>query len=124
MRRTWALVALTVLAALVSWAGLWYLVNNTSPEPLFPLFLVLLFVAVSSISLPVVAYLNRRFSDPTEYRTDYKLLLRQSGWLGLFVVLCAWLQSPPIRILNGMVAVIIFSIFALVEAFLLTRRKR
>jgi hypothetical protein len=123
MWRTWALMALAVLAALASWAGLWYLIHNTSPEPFFPLFLALTFTAVSFTSLPVVAYLNRRFSDPATYRADYKRLLRQSGWLGLFAALCAWLQPPPIRVLNGLVAAILFSVFALVEAFLLTRQQ-
>jgi hypothetical protein len=123
MWHTWALIAITLTVALSSWAGLWYLIDNTSPEQFFPLFLVLTFTAVSSTSLPVVAYLNRRFSDPAKYRADYKRLLRQSGWLGLFAALCAWLQSPPIRVLNGLVAAILFGVFALVEAFLLTRQQ-
>jgi hypothetical protein len=122
MWHTWALIAMTVLVALSSWAGLWYLINNTSPEQFFPLFLILIFTAVSSTSLPAVAYLNRRFSDPATYRPDYKRLLRQSGWLGLFSALCTWLLSKPIRALNLLVAAILFSVFALVEAFLLTRK--
>jgi hypothetical protein len=120
MWRARLLMAAVIAVAMLSWAGLWHLVNNTSPESFYPLlFLVLLFFATAATAFPGVAYLNRRFSDPEGYQAGYRRILRQSGWLGTYAALCAWLQM--VRVLNWLVAVILFGVFALVEAFLLTR---
>lgn len=104
---------LAALAALAGWGGLAYLVTQTSPRPYtWLLFLALLFLALSSTAFLLLQYLYRRFSRPAPTPA-----LRQSLWVGLFVVLCAWLQIY--RILDWAAALLLAAVFGLVEGYLL-----
>ena len=50
------------------------------------------------------------------------VLVRQSIWIGLFVVMCAWLQMP--RVLNLPVAFFLGLVFIVIEVFLRSREIR
>jgi hypothetical protein len=66
--------------------------------------------------LPFVRFLNARFSGRTPASG---LVLRQSIWIGLFVVACAWLQIP--RVLNPIIAFFLALSLVVVEVFLHVR---
>ena len=70
-----------ILFAVLGWGGLAFLVLFTLPT-LGPrwLFFFFLMVAVCGTSLPVIAFLHRRF--PTEPPANSSSILRQSIWGG------------------------------------------
>jgi hypothetical protein len=105
---------LATLTALAGWGGLVYLVTQTTPQPYrWLLFLALLLAALTSSTFLLLRYLYRRFDRPTTAPA-----LRQSLWVGLFVVLCAWLQIY--RILDWAAALLLAAVFGLVEGYLLS----
>jgi hypothetical protein len=108
------------LMALIGWAGLWLLVTSTLPTA-FPrwLFFVCLYLAVTGTALPFVRFLNMRFTGP--HGVPGGVILRQSIWLGLFVVACAWLQIP--RVLNPVIAGVLALSLAVIEFFLRLRER-
>ena len=99
----------SAFVAVLSWAGLVWLVCRTSPGPLTrPLFLALLFVALVSTFIPIALHF-----------VEHGLrAVRRSGWAALFITLCAWLRM--IRALNWLVALILLGAFGLIEFLVLT----
>lgn len=108
------------LMAATGWIGLWLLVTTALPTA-FPrwLFFVFLYLAVTGTVLPFVRFLNVRFSAEDTLPAS-GVILRQSVWVGLFVVACAWLQIP--RVLNPVIAFFLALSLAVVEFFLLMRQ--
>jgi hypothetical protein len=103
------------LVALFGWGGLAYLVTRASPRPYTWLFfLALLLVTLTFTAFLPLQYLHLRLSRSTPGRA-----LRQSFWLALFVVLCAWLQMR--RVLDWAVALLLAAVFGLIESYLLSR---
>jgi hypothetical protein len=115
--RRWVSVA--VLVALLSWTGLWGVVQLPITDLAQILFFVLLFVATASTVMPPVAYLNARFGQAENQRTHRSRFVRQSIWLGAFAVTAAWLRTR--RMLTVTLALILMAVFALTETFLITR---
>lgn len=109
-----------VLMAVAGWGGLWLLVTTTLPTA-FPrwLFFVCLYLAVTGTALPFIHFLNARFSGPRGVPGG--VILRQSIWLGLFVVACAWLQIP--RVLNPVIAGVLALSLVVIEFFLRLRER-
>ncbi len=107
------------LMAAAGWIGLWLLVTTALPTA-FPrwLFFVFLYLAVTGTVLPFVRFLNVRFSAEDTLPAS-GVILRQSVWVGLFAVACAWLQIP--RVLNPVIAFFLALSLAVVEFFLLMR---
>ncbi len=83
------------------------------------LFFTLLMLAVTCSALPIVRYLNVRFTPLDAEVPPSGVIVRQSVWVGLFVVTCAWLQIP--RALTLPLAFFIALIFVVVEFFLRNR---
>ncbi len=113
-----------IVAALVmmigGWFGLYTLVTTSLPRVGQRwLFFVLLHVAVTGTVLPFVRYLNVRFTSVTAPLPSGGVLVRQSVWIGLFVVTCAWLQIP--RVLNPPIAFFVALVFVVIEVFLRSR---
>ena len=106
--------------AIGGWVGLWLLVTTTLPTA-FPrwLFFVCLYLAVTGTTLPFVRFLNMRFAGPRG--VPGSVILRQSIWIGLFVVACAWLQIP--RVLNPVIAGVLALSLAVIEFFLRLRER-
>ncbi len=104
-----------LLLGAVGWLGLIYVIFGTDPELGFRwLFFFFVMLALSGTTLPIVAFLNRRFvSQPP---ANEGVLLRQSIWIGLYACLLVWLQQG--RILNPVIAFFLGVGLILVEVFL------
>ena len=109
-----------ILMFLIGWGGLYLLLTTTLPRvgPRW-IFFVLLQIAVTGTVLPFVRYLNTRFTSVNDPLPPGGVLVRQSIWVGLFVVTCAWLQMP--RVLNAPIAFFVAMAFVIVEVFLRSR---
>ena len=115
------IMAAAALMAVAGWGGLWLLVTTTLPTA-FPrwLFFVFLYLAVTGTVLPFVRFLNARFSRDDALPSG-GVVLRQSIWVGLFVVACAWLQIP--RVLNPVIAFFLALSLIVIEVFLHVREQ-
>jgi len=95
------------------------MILTQSPSPLTKmLFFPLLFLAVTSIAVPCLAWLRYRLRQEDEPG----VVLRQGIWAGLYASLCAGLQL--VRMLDVLVAGVLAAIFVLLEIFLLRRPVR
>lgn len=111
----------SLLLMVGGWLGLYFLVTTSLPRiggELW-LFFLLLQIAVTGTALPIVRYLNVRFTSIRADAPASGVIVRQSVWIGLFVVTCAWLQIP--RALSLPLALFIMLVFIVVEIFLRTR---
>jgi hypothetical protein len=115
--RQW--VTYAVLVATLTWAGLWGVTRFPVTDAAQVVFFALLFVAIASTVMPAVAYLNARFGKVNSQRTYRARFVRQSIWLGIFVVIVGWLQTR--RMLTVTLALILMAVLALTETFLITR---
>jgi hypothetical protein len=102
------------------WLGVYYLVTNMLPRvgPRWAFFMML-FMAITGTVLPFVRYLNVRFTPIYDELPPGGVLVRQSIWVGLFVVTCAWLQIP--RVLTLPIAFFLALAFIVIEIFLRSR---
>lgn len=108
-----------VLMMAIGWLGLAEVVRHHSPSirSVFQL-LLLLFVASSGTAMPFVFYANVRFVPLTKSVPASGVIVRQSAWVGFFVVGCACLQLMYIgdeRALNPWTALLLASILILLE---------
>ena len=71
--------------------------------------------------LPFVRFLNMRFTGEDSPPPSGGVILRQSIWIGLFVVACAWLQIP--RVLNPVIAFFLALSLIVIEVFLHVRER-
>jgi hypothetical protein len=110
-----------ILIAVLSWLGLWGLIQLPVTGPTRTLFFVVLLAGVTSTTMPPVAYLNARFGRCRDQRTFQARFVRQSFWIGLLIVMLGWLQIR--RILTTTLAMILTAVFILTETFLLTRER-
>jgi hypothetical protein len=115
--RQW--ITYAVLIATLSWLGLWGVTRFPVSDAALVVFFVLLFVAIASTVMPAVAYLNARFGKLESQRIYRVRFIRQSIWLGIFVVIVGWLQTR--RMLTVTLALILMAVLALTEMFLITR---
>ena len=110
-----------ILIAVLSWLGLWGLIQLPVTGPTRTLFFIVLLTGVTSTAMPPIAYLNARFGRCRDQRTFQARFVRQSTWLGLLIVILGWLQMR--RILTTTLAMILTAVFFLTETFLLTRER-
>lgn len=110
-----------LLLMLLGWGGLYWLVTTRLPRiggELW-LFFILLQFAVTGTALPFVRYLNLRFTPIHAEVPPGGVIVRQSMWIGLFAVTCAWLQIP--RALSLPVMFFLLLVFVVLEVFLRSR---
>lgn len=102
------------------WYGIYTLVTTMLPRvgPRW-MFFLLLHIAVTGTVLPFVRYINLRFTPVDADLPPGGVLVRQSVWIGLFVVTCAWLQIP--RVLTLPIAFFLALALAIIEVFLRSR---
>ena len=115
------LLVAALLMMLLGWGGLYRLTMTTLPRiggELW-LFFILLLMAVTGTAVPIVRYLNVRFTPMEVEVPPGGVIVRQSIWIGLFVVTCAWLQIP--RALSLPLALFIILVLVVVEVFLRSR---
>lgn len=115
------MLAAALVMGVLAWAGLAALIITQPPRigGQLWLFFVLLCVAISCTILPFVRYLNVRLTPLTRDLPPSGVILRQSVWFGLFVMVCAWLQIP--RVLSLPMATLLALAFIGVEIFLRVR---
>jgi hypothetical protein len=119
--RWWTVIGL--LVAGLTGTLLWLIATHTKPTQLMqPIFLSLLGITLTGLTIPPAAYLNRRFARSGWLKQDPYRLLRQGAEVGLFVTVCGWLQKEDF--LTWTLAAIITSVLVLMEAFFLTRSDR
>jgi hypothetical protein len=114
-RWTWT----AILIAVLSWLGIWGVIQLPVTGTTRTVLLVLLFCGITCTVMPPVSYLNARFGGCRNRRTFQSRFVRQSIWLGLLVTVLAWLQMQ--RILTTTLAMILTAVFGLIETFWLTR---
>jgi hypothetical protein len=109
-----------IVLAIGSWLGLYQLITTELPRvgQRF-LFFMLLMVAVACTVVPFVRYLNVRFTPVIRPIPPSGVIIRQSVWVGLFAVMCAWLQIP--RVLSLPIAFFLALALIVVEIFLRSR---
>jgi MFS family permease len=116
--RWWVLIGL--LVAGLGGFGLLMVVTRFWPNPAMELALLgLLGVTLAGLTIPVAAYLNHRFARTGWQAQDPRRLLRQGAWVGLLGALYGWLKKEDA--LNWTIAAVVAGVFALLEAFFLTR---
>lgn len=110
----------SIVLIVVGWGGLYYLVNAQIPRvgPRW-IFFVLLFLAVAGTVMPVLRYLNVRFTPLDRPLPPGGIIVRQSAWAGLLVVTYAWLQIP--RVLTLPIAFFMALAVVVIEVFLRSR---
>lgn len=112
------LLAAAVLMMVLGYGGLAWLITQTLPRiggELW-LFFALLLLTVSGTALPIVRYLNVRFTPLERQVPPAGVIVRQSIWVGLFAVTCAWLQIP--RLLNVALAALVALLLLGTELFI------
>jgi hypothetical protein len=104
-----------VILAIFGWAGIILLINASVPF-LFPrwLFFFCLTIALTGTAVPLIWYLNRRFSPGQFPPTG--VLWREGMEVGGLITLLVWLQVG--RILSAALGWIFFAVFLAVEILL------
>jgi hypothetical protein len=111
----------SVVMIILGWGGLYWLISTQLPRlgGEIWLFFVLLFIALSGTALPIVRYLNVRFTALDTEVPPTGVIVRQSVWVGLTVVTCAWLQM--LRSLSLPMIILMVAVFVVLETFLRSR---
>lgn len=106
---------LSVVLALIGWAGLFIVVRHTLPT-LGPrwLFFFLSVIALTGPAIPLTYYLNKRF--PSDPPVEGLVIVRQALWFGVFSSTITWLQLG--RVLTPALALIMAGVFILIEFLL------
>lgn len=115
-----AFLPTTILLSALGFGGLFLLLNATEPT-LWPrwLFFFLIVVGFTGLGLPIISFLNHRFSsDPP---TRVPVIVRQATWVGVYFSTLAWLQYG--RVLNWALALIVGLAFFAIEWFLRLRER-
>ena len=115
------MLAAALIMGVLAWLGLAALIVTQPPRigGQLWLFFVLLCVAVTCTVLPFVRYLNVRLTPLSRDLPPSGVILRQSVWFGLFVIICAWLQI--LRVLSVPMGTLLALAFIGVEIFLRVR---
>jgi hypothetical protein len=110
----------SLLMMIVGWWGIYTLVTTQIPRVGQRwLFFVLLHIAVTGTIVPFARYINVRLTPPHRLFPPGGVIVRQSVWVGIFVVTCAWLQIP--RVLNAPMLILLALAFVIIEVFLRSR---
>lgn len=107
-----------LLMAVGGAAGLLALISTSTPRlgAELWLFFILLHMTVIGVTIPVVRYFNVQL---TRFPVPGGIIVRQSIWIGLFVVIVSWLQV--LRVLSLPIAFFLGLVFVVLEAFLRSR---
>jgi len=104
----------------IGWVLLYRLIAGSPPLALQRwLFFILLYISVTGTVLPLVWYLNARFSR--FYPATGGIILRQGMWFGLYAVTAAWLQMT--RALTAPIGFFLGLAMVAIEVFLRVRER-
>ena len=113
-------VPTTIILLLIGGVGLALLIKYTTPNGGTRwAFFFCGVLALTGIALPVMAYLNRRFSSTPPANST--VVLRQALWVGIYIPTLIWLLIGGV--LNPFMALLLAVGFALIE-WLLRLRER
>jgi len=110
----------SLILIILGWGGLFAILNYTEPHggSRWALFFFAV-LAFTGLSLPAVAYLNRRF--PSSPSPSHGVIVRQALWVGIYFPILAWLRIG--RVLNFSLALLLVAGLILIE-WLLRLRER
>jgi hypothetical protein len=105
----------SIFLFIIGWGGLIALILTTLPTvgPRW-LFFFLCVLAVTGTTLPITAFLNRRF--PSTPPPTYIVVVRQALWFAIYVSTMIWLQMG--RVLNPALAILLAIGLGLIEFLL------
>lgn len=114
-------LAAAAVMFIVGWGGLYLLITTQIPRigGQLWLFFVLLHIAVTGTAVPFVRYFNVRLTPRRVPLPPGGIIVRQSVWVGLYAVACAWLRIP--RTLTLPIAFLLALVFIVIEVFLRLR---
>jgi len=109
-----------IILALIGWGGLYALINFTYPTvgPRW-LFFFLGVLAITGTALPIVAFLNKRFS--TKPPASPSVIIREAIWFGIYFPTLAWLQLG--RVLTPALVLLLAAGFFAIEVLLRMRER-
>ncbi|MCL4254837.1 MAG: hypothetical protein KJ043_13820 [Anaerolineae bacterium] len=85
------------------------------------LYFLCIHLLVTGITLPLVRFVNMRFTPLNAEPPSGGVLVRQSVWLGLFAVITVWLQI--LRALSVVTLFLLALVFIVLEVFLQMRER-
>ncbi len=105
----------SIFLFIIGWGGLIALIITTLPTvgPRW-LFFFLCVLAITGTSLPITAFLNRRFASTPP--PTYMVVVRQALWFAVYVSTLIWLQMG--RVLNPALAILLAIGLGLIEFLL------
>lgn len=109
-----------ILIALLSVAMLAALVIYTPPStPTMTLAMILTILAITAAAAPILGRIQQKIAPPTRPTDLPYLAIRQGFWMGLYLV--ALLVLYLRNLLDPIFALVLFTLFILIENFLQTR---
>ena len=107
-----------LLMAVGGGLGLFVLISTSIPRlgAELWLFFILLHMTIIGVTIPIVRYFNVRL---TSFPVPGGIIVRQSIWIGLYVVIGTWLQV--LRVLSLPIGFFLALVFIVLEAFLRSR---
>jgi hypothetical protein len=105
----------SIFLFIIGWVGLIALIITSLPTvgPRW-LFFFLCVMAITGTTLPITAFLNRRF--PSSPPPTYMVVIRQALWFAVYVSTLIWLQMG--RVLNPALAILLAIGLSLIEFLL------
>jgi len=105
----------SIFLFIIGWGGLIALIISTLPTvgPRW-LFFFLCVLAITGTTLPITAFLNRRF--PSTPPPTYMVVVRQAIWFAVYASTLIWLQMG--RVLNPALAILLAIGLGLIEFLL------
>ena len=105
----------SIVLFIIGWGGLIALIISTLPTvgPRW-LFFFLCVLAITGTTLPITAFLNRRF--PSTPPPTYMVVVRQAIWFAVYASTLIWLQMG--RVLNPALAILLAIGLGLIEFLL------
>lgn len=109
-----------IILAILGWGGLYFLLNLTIPTvgPRW-LFFFLSVLALTGTTLPVIAFLNKRF--PTNPSVNAGVIVREAIWIGIYFPTLAWLQLG--QVLTPALSLLLAVGFLAIEVLLRLRER-
>ena len=110
----------SLVLMLIGWTGLYFLITQTLPYVWWRWgFFVLMLIAVTGTTLPIVYFLHKRF--PGEKPAESNVIVRQALWFGVYGATLAWLQLG--RLVTPYVVLGLAGGLAAIEYFVRLREK-
>lgn len=111
----------SLIMFVIGWGGLLYLVISTRPRigGEIWLFFILLQIAVTGATIPILCLISQRLRPVNARVPVAGVVVRRSVWIGILVVISAWLMIP--RYMSLPILLILILLFVVIEVFLRNR---